>query len=264
MSDFIVKNTTSVSILDLFCPHFCRGCGCLGRPFCKCCKNYIVRTYVNYCPACYEPSEGKCTDCELPFDGLYMVGWRDTEIGELVEEYKYQSVRSAGSDLAEMLDAVIPCLKGEVVVVPLPTIRKHIRARGFDHTKAVARKLARRRGWKMQSVLVRAQDTVQVGADNEQRKKQASEAFELKGEICRDVTYLLFDDIWTTGASMMAGAELLKEGGATKIMGAVIAVSRMKLVAGDGVGGSGGVGRTANADSVEDEVDDRKSKDSDN
>lgn len=176
-------------------------------------------------------------------------------LGGLVEEYKYQSIRSAGSDLAEMLDVVIPCLEGEVIVVPLPTIRKHIRERGFDHTKAVARKLARRRGWKVQSLLKRANDTVQVGADNEKRKKQAKEAFKLAGELKRDVTYLLLDDIWTTGASMMAGAEILRDSGATKVSGVVIAVSRMKLVAGDDLGSSSAVTDT---DSVEYEVDNRK------
>ncbi len=255
MNGFIVKNTTRISLLDLLCPHFCRGCGRLGRPFCGCCKNNIIRAYNNYCPVCHQPTEGKCEDCELPFDGLYMVGWRDTMLGGLVEEYKYQSIRSAGSDLAEMLDVVIPCLEGEVIVVPLPTIRKHIRERGFDHTKAVARKLARRRGWKVQSLLKRANDTVQVGADNEKRKKQAKEAFKLAGELKRDVTYLLLDDIWTTGASMMAGAEILRDSGATKVSGVVIAVSRMKLVAGDDLGSSSAVTDT---DSVEYEVDNRK------
>lgn len=258
MSDFIVKNTTSVSLLDLLCPHFCRGCGHLGRPFCGCCKNNIIQAYTNYCPACHEPNKGKCETCELPFDELFMVGWRDTAIGELVEAYKYQAIRSASSDLAEILDVVIPYLKGEVVIVPLPTTRKHIRERGFDHTKVVARKLACKKGWKAQSVLARAKNTVQVGADNEQRKKQAKEAFVLRGKIRNDVTYLLFDDIWTTGASMIAGAELLKKGGARKVSGMVIAVSRMKLFGNDFSGAA------LDTDGVENEVNNSKGKNSDN
>lgn len=259
MSDFIVKNTTSASLLDLLCPHFCRGCGRLGRPFCECCKNDIIKSCTNYCPACHVPSKGKCKTCELQFDGLFMVGWRDTAIGELVEEYKYQSIRSASSDLAEILDAVIPHLEGEVIVVPLPTIRKHIRERGFDHTKMVARKLARRRGWKTQNILIRRKNTVQVGADNEQRKKQAKKAFELRSKVRNKAIYLLFDDIWTTGASMMAGAELLKKGGAQKVFGAVIVVSRMQLFASDNFGGA-----VFDADSVKNKVDNSEGKNSDN
>ena len=161
--------------------------------------------------------------------------------------------------MVEILDVVIPYLEGEVIIVPLPTIRKHIRERGFDHTKIIARKLARKRGWKTQNVLVRTKNTVQVGADNKKRKEQAKKAFGLRGKIKNDATYLLFDDIWTTGASMMAGAELLKNGGAQKIFGAVIAVSRMRLFASDGFGGI-----TINTDGVKDKVDNCEGKDSNN
>ena len=38
---FSVKITTGTSWLDLLCPHFCMGCGRLGRILCDCCKNYI-------------------------------------------------------------------------------------------------------------------------------------------------------------------------------------------------------------------------------
>lgn len=262
MRDFIVKNTTRINLFDLLCPHFCRGCGRLGRPLCECCKNDIIQSRINYCPACHKPNNGKCKDCELPFDKFFMVGWRDTIIGELVEEYKYQSIKDVSNDLAEILDIVIPRLDGEVVIIPLPTINKHIRERGFDHTKTIARKLARKRGYKVKSVLIRTKNTVQVGSNSEQRKKQAKEAFRLVGEIKENTTYLLLDDIWTTGASMIAAAELIKNSGAEKILGMVVAVSRIKLFAGDGFGG--GSGATFDTDGIKHKVDDCERKNSNN
>ena len=62
----------------------------------------------------------------------------------LINNYKYNSVRACGDALAELL---AECINIEsAVVVPLPTIGKHVRERGFDHTKLLARKLVRLKG----------------------------------------------------------------------------------------------------------------------
>ena len=52
---------------------------------------------------------------------------------KLINNYKYNSVRSCGEVMAEMVaDCVL--LPDDVILVPLPTIGRHIRERGFDHT----------------------------------------------------------------------------------------------------------------------------------
>ena len=157
-----------------------------------------------------------------------MGGWRDSVVGELVEEYKYNSVREIGPVLAEIIDEKMPVVLGEVVIVPLPTIRKHVRQRGLDHTLTVARELARRRGWKCEQELERRANTVQVGASASERLRQAERAYGVRPgvKLRPEVTYILYDDVWTTGASMLAAGELLREAGAEKVMAAVAAVSR--------------------------------------
>jgi len=174
----------------------------------------------------------KCPNCETELLGLWAVGWREGALKKLVSEFKYESVRAIGEVLAEMLDETIPDFMkvlpegAEVVVVPLPTIGKHVRQRGLDHTLILARKLAKKRGWKCERVLARAADTVQVGAKAKQRQEQAEKAYEVVRPVAAEKWYLLLDDVWTTGASMKAAERVMREAGATKLMGAVVEVGR--------------------------------------
>lgn len=234
---FVVKSTTKCGVLDLLCPHTCRGCGCLGAVLCGCCKNNLMNATLRVCPLCQKVfanaeksgatwRDYKCEDCQLPLDALFVGGWREGVLAKLVKEYKYQAVRAAGKMLVEILDKVIPELPVDTIVVPLPTIGRHVRERGLDHTLLLAKKLARRRGWKCQPILRRAEDTVQVGTKAAERQEQAKRAYEVARMVDNEVTYLLLDDVWTTGASMLAAVDRLRQAGAKSVMGAVLVVGR--------------------------------------
>lgn len=222
---FIVKNTTIKNPLDLICPHTCIGCGAVGEVLCECCKNNILVEHLNYCPNCKRlTSDGDCKYCALP--PCFMVGWRDELVFKLAEEFKYHSVRALGDVLAELLDVILPEVDGKVVIVPLPTIKKHVRERGFDHMLKIAQKLGKRRKWKVEQILQRRKNTVQVGANREARLVQAAEAYGLAGRVDPGTTYVLVDDVWTTGASMKIATKKLQRAGASKVLLAVLAVNR--------------------------------------
>lgn len=193
---------------------------------------------MNVCPLCKHKldvgEKQHCKDCETQFDEVFVGGWREGALSKLVAEYKYKSVRAAGAVLAEVIDGAIPGEWGagaEVVVVPLPTIGRHVRERGFDHTLTLARKLARRRGWKVERLLTRAVDTVQVGVSAAERQAQAEKAYEVVGKVSpsrggKRVKYLLLDDVWTTGASAMAAGKAMREARAEDVSMVVIEVGR--------------------------------------
>lgn len=226
---FDVKNTTFFSPLDLIAPFSCRGCGRLGWLLCECCKKYNVQHLVGL----YTRSEGA---------PIYAVSYREGVMMRLVEDYKYKSIRATAKVLAEMMARVVPEIapreaseaapSDDIVVVPLPTIGRHIRERGFDHMLLIAKKLAKIRGFKVERVLERRNKTVQVGADEEKRKKQAKSAYGLArrytttGSFDVNKTYLLIDDVYTTGASMRAAIKVMKEAGAKKTIAAVILVPK--------------------------------------
>lgn len=234
----VVKNTTKIGVLDLLCPHSCRGCGRLGSVLCECCKKNLFLANGVICPLCKRevarnPKSDKvinCVDCKLLLEAVFVGGWREGVLARLIKDYKYRSVRAAGEVLAEILDEAIgEAMELEakrVVIVPLPTIGRHIRERGLDHTWDLAKRLAKRRGWKCQRVLGRKADTVQVGATRKQREEQAARSYEVVAKISPDATYLLLDDIWTTGASILAATEVLRSAGAQDVMAAVLATGK--------------------------------------
>ena len=190
---------------------------------------------------------------------VFAAGRREGVLKKLVVEYKYNSRRGFARTLVEILAGAVPSsvakrlVAEEAVVVPLPTISKHIRSRGFDHTAKMAKELAKMTGLEYAPLLRRANKTVQVGADEETRKKQATSAYESNERFFatrrsgpspradragtraaalripqKDLSLLsrpvlLVDDIWTTGASMRAAAEKLREVGFTEVYGVVVA-----------------------------------------
>lgn len=241
MVGFRVKITTKWNPFDLLCPHYCRGCGKIGAVFCECCKNDINITKMKEWP----------NNQEKFLDKIFMVGWHDDVVGELIKEFKYNSVRALADVLADFLDESLPIFKDDIVLVPLPTIARHVRQRGFDHTGLIVRKLAKKRGYMMKKCLVRNKNTVQVGSDGEKRREQAKKAYKINGLIKKGKIYLLVDDVWTTGASMIEAAKIMKKAGAEQVMAAVLAVNRGK----NKRSGFGGIGR-ATTEGVEYKIDD--------
>lgn len=225
-----VKNTTLPSLLDLVSPHSCRGCGALGSPLCNRCKNYILNSHKPFCPNCktiISSYHTKCPNCKnLPL--VYTVSNRNGLLGDLIHDYKYYSIRALARPLAELLSAILPMnLPNNSILVPLPTASHHIRMRGLDHTYLISKHLAKLRQLDLERILIRNRNTVQVGADRSTRLSQASLAYTLNPKIAINPqkTYILFDDVWTTGASILAAKNLLEKLGAKNIIIALLAYS---------------------------------------
>ena len=227
---FIVKNTTFPGLFDLLAPHSCRGCGAIGEAVCDRCKKYIVKNHHNFCPICKKSNQnGKCPHCKI-LPPTFVVAERNGLLDDLIHVYKYSSNRSLKKPLAELLSACMPrSFNHSVVIVPLPTISSHIRTRGFDHTLLLAKNLAKLRHYKVQKLLLRKRNSVQVGADKKTRRLQAEEAYQInpKVKIKNDTTYLLIDDVWTTGASMLSAVKKLQQAGVSNIVIGILAVSRL-------------------------------------
>ena len=211
-----VKITTLEYILDIIYPCYCKGCGKIGEGFCACCVFDNIRKNPPF-----------STEKDNLFRKIVVSGMRVDILAELVSEYKFQARRYYARALAFYLFLVAKRFfpdfsrdsKEKYVLVPLPTIRKHIRERGFDHIGRLTRKFSEISGVPVCPVLKRRKNTVQVGSDEKTRLEQAKEAYliDSKAVFDKDSHFILVDDVWTTGATMRAagavlGAELRRLG----------------------------------------------------
>ncbi len=217
--NFIVKNTTIINPLSLIAPHSCRGCGRLGEVLCDCCKNNILK----------QRQAPKLKNLLKNFPPVFVVDERSGLLNTLIHDLKYNSVRALAPKLAELLDNSLPTLPPDSIIVPLPTATQHIRARGLDHTLLIAKHLAKIHHFKVKKLLLREKNTVQVGADRKTRLAQAKTAYSIsqKIKINPNTTYILLDDVWTTGASMKAAVKKLQQAGVSKIIIALLATSSL-------------------------------------
>lgn len=236
-----VKITIEKFILDMVLPNRCVRCQREGGIFCDRCKKYIG--IIN---------PGYVMEDMYGFEKLLVAGLKEGWFERMVRDFKYKGRRDYGEFLAEklgevifdeikrmklndrlsdelndvpveslrMMDAEMQKIR-KIVLVPLPTIRKHIRERGFDHTlrlcfelEQVLQKKLKGSGISVeyQSLLVRKNKTVQVGKEKKERVKQAEKAYGLQEgiEIKNDVLYILVDDVATTGASITAAKKILQ------------------------------------------------------
>ena len=219
-----VKNTMIDSLLSLLAPHPCYSCGQLGPILCDNCKYDIIDEYFNVCIlcGCVCGPRGICGSCKSSFTRAICVGERIDELRLLIDAYKFENAKAAYKVLAQLLSERIGQLPSHVVAVPVPTVPSHIRQRGYDHTLLIAKELARLQNVALKPLLRRATNTQQRGTSKKQRESQAKEAFSAKGRLTGG-TYLLIDDVKTTGATLNYGAKALLDAGADEVWVAVVA-----------------------------------------
>lgn len=249
-----VKITIEKFILDMVLPNRCVRCQREGGIFCDRCKKYI--SIIN---------PGYVMNDMYGFEKLLVAGLKEGWFERLVRDFKYRGRRDYGEFLAEKLGEVIfgeikrmrfgdelSNKSGEVtcgvlrkveteikeirqiVLVPLPTIQKHIRERGFDHTLRLCfelenflQKRLEKLGMKVEyrDLLVRKNKTVQVGKEKKERVKQAEKAYGICEGVKLDTStlYILVDDVTTTGASLAAAKKILQ---ADRVWAAVLMKER--------------------------------------
>lgn len=154
---------------------------------------------------------------------MYCLLLRKGAVASVIDALKFQRVQAAATALAELTDMLLPDVPDGAVIVPIPTAPRNIRRRGYDHMALVCRSLARRRRVSSQAVLRRRNNTVQHFAKNaKQRRSQAKTFFEVTGHLNPDTTYIVVDDILTTGATMTEAVRCLKRAGARSVIAVAI------------------------------------------
>lgn len=210
--------------MGVIAPHHCLGCDSIGTLLCRNCKYNIIDESYDGCICCGSIAlNGLCVRCNVAFSRGWCVGEREDVLRSLIDVYKFYRARAAGFVLADLLDATLPQLPSDIIVTSVPTVSNHIRVRGYDHAAVIAKQFAGIRNLQYSPVLVRATKDRQRGASRTQRYEQAKRAFLLVNSLDSSKTYLLIDDVVTTGASLVYASEAMQKAGAKDIWVAVVA-----------------------------------------
>lgn len=212
-------------LLGHLAPHYCCSCGEIGSLLCESCKYDIIEEDGFGCLLCghLAGETGVCGGCSRILERAWYAGERTGGLEELVNRYKFGYARAAFRPLGDLLLACLPNLPQGTVVVPVPTVRPHIRQRGYDHTLLLAQYVAKRRGLVLGRPVGRLAATVQRGADRKQRIAQAKAAFKVETKLQKGIPYLLIDDVVTTGATISYAAKAMRAADATEVWAAAVA-----------------------------------------
>lgn len=209
-------------------PSCCPVCGTLGPAPCLACRRTLR-------PVGRLPAPSSVDACAAAF------AYRDTGAA-LIRQLKYHNQRAvvpwAGLVLAHLLAALdVPsdsltdppsdrlldprrAPRGPLVTWA-PTGAPRRRRRGYDQARLLARALARSAGLPCRSQLRRSPGAAQTGQDRVERL--AGPQFVSRGQWRG--TVVVVDDVLTTGATLSAAATALRGGGATYVLGLVLAAT---------------------------------------
>lgn len=208
------------SLFSAIAPHYCYSCGEIGKELCLYCKYDIALSYHEQCILC----EGilvnyRCRgSCKLRTVDQIILCKREGAIEALLDSLKYKYRRETAGVLVDVLSPHVPDLPKDAILVPIATAPSHIRRRGFDHMSTLSRSFSRRHDIKVIPLLGRHRSTRQVGKSRTERWQQTKGLFYARRQLSSDATYVLFDDVVTTGATMLRAADVLRAAGAKKVI----------------------------------------------
>lgn len=215
-------------MLAFIAPYRCIICSNYNNIVCDDCVFLLPKLEETRCVLCggMAQAHGMCTACtkDSPLAGVFVAGEYGGTLQKVIHHFKFEHARAAYEPLATFLMDALPSFDDSWLVTAVPTSSSHIRARGYDHARLLARWVAGQSRVKYATSLIRLHDVQQVGSGRKDRQRQAGGAFALHAKArVRGKKVLIVDDVCTTGATLSAAAGVLRTAGAREVWGAVVA-----------------------------------------
>lgn len=153
------------------------------------------------------------------------LSYGDLRVRSAIHEAKYRGTEHARELLAAVLveylrdaDDVGP--RRSYIVVPVPLGGKRRRERGFNQAEEVANRAAKLLGCAVDTTLLeRVRETAsQVSLPRHARLENMRGAFRATHSVDPARTYIVIDDVITTGATLQAAIDALRDAGAEHII----------------------------------------------
>jgi ComF family protein len=232
-------------LLQLLYPSLCEACGTVLAPeqghFCTACRSALVTDPHPSCPRCASTiglfvhlGDGcaRCRDLRYYFERANRLGPYDGLLRELILRLKHPVGESLaehlGSLWAEQAESSLRSL-GADLVVPVPLHWLRYWQRGYNQSASLAGALAARLGLPCRpGWLRRIRNTPRQTAQSPAaRRANVHRAFHARARSqLQGRTVLLVDDVLTTGSTCSEAARALRDGGAARVVVAVLAHSQ--------------------------------------
>ena len=224
-----------MDLLDLIFPKRCVSCGAFGKYICASCFSKIEFVEKAICPICQRQAIGgkthpKCTG-KFRLDGLVVACRYKSPIKLAIQKVKYKWVYDIEKVLVDLLASQIWKfdLPQNSILVPVPLHKKRKNWRGFNQAEILAKTLSRKFDVGYSDSLIRTINTkTQVGLTREERKKNVMGAFTLDKKVEKKQiagrNFILVDDVYTSGATMMEAAKVLKRSQARNVWAMTVAL----------------------------------------
>jgi ComF family protein len=171
---------------------------------------------------------GRCLADPPPLDACYTAVTYDYPWSALIAQYKFHGQAAWARVFATLMRStpwVEPTLDDADLVLPMPLARERLAERGFNQSLQMARLLAPTEA--DGSLLLRIRHTPsQAALDRRARVANVKDAFALdplRSSRVRGKQIVLIDDVMTSGASLHAAAQVLREAGAARVTAIVLA-----------------------------------------
>ena len=237
-----LASSAADALAQLLFPAECLLCRAL-LPFdrsrdlvCPLCRHRWRPVVPPWCERCGQPEPlfGRCRVCAdwpAPLQCARSAVWLDVAARRSVHALKYGGLPRIADHLAAAAARVtLPLPAGRAAaLVPVPLGPRRLRARGYNQSALLAHGLGTRWGIPVAELLVRTRETAtQTALTPGSRLANVAGAFEVRNAevgtrsgsafpLPRS-TFVLVDDVFTTGATVAAAAGALEAAGARSIM----------------------------------------------
>lgn len=208
----------------------CGVCGKLGEGYlCKKCgkelEKHIINEYTTLCNK-QKNYEGMKLNDDVEIlnciEKMHIFKYEDI-IRKLILQYKFNDKSYLYKTFCEIIvnnKKVFDFIKSYDIIIPVPIHKKRMGERGYNQSELITREITKKLSIKMyKDVLIKIKNNkVQSTLKRKEREENTKNVYKLiNSEKINNKKVLIFDDIYTTGATVKACIVEIKKANPSKI-----------------------------------------------
>lgn len=225
-----LADTATEALAETLWPTRCAICDMPGAVLCeRCCAELPYVDWWRACKRCGSPfGLVQCDICNpiglsrlgidrLPFEACASAVHFCGDTGQIVRVFKDQGEQRLAVDMALIMARIIPPEWDYEAVTYVPATLSAFRYRGYDHAELIASALADRLGVRHIPTLNRPRTRDQRKLGSKERISNLAGSFAPRDAPETARSLILVDDVLTTGATLCAASQALRQSGVEQV-----------------------------------------------